>query len=139
MYLTKKIYDSFNRSVPKISTIENKVEANKYIEMISDKVQEMIAHEREIGGLIVEKGLYGNRQNIEKIIDGLILNSEEVLDVTIPLNFMIDKSKLKLPNERKSLLLGFYSICESPVLYINYCAANIQNDRYIDDLESLNL
>ncbi|KAH6777394.1 DNAJ heat shock N-terminal domain-containing protein [Perilla frutescens var. frutescens] len=81
----------------------------------------------EMGGLVVVQALYGsqkallNRHKSEETGDGLAL---QIIDVTVPLNFLVtDSGQLKLhEGVKKSGIMGFCDPCpgEPKQLYVSY-------------------
>ncbi|KAH1267423.1 Chaperone protein dnaJ 13 [Glycine max] len=100
----------------------------------------------ETGGLVIMRALYGN----QRILNNLKSSSEtsfeltsEVIDVTIPLNFLVnDSGQLKLhEGVKKSGIMGFCDPCPgSPKdLYVEYVYAGNQYRVWAGDYEELQI
>ncbi|KAJ1416007.1 DnaJ-like protein C11, C-terminal [Sesbania bispinosa] len=115
----------------------------------AQKLQHNVANRKrnkqlETGGLVIMKALYGN----QKILNNLNSSSEtsfestsEVIDVTIPLNFLVnDSGQLKLhEGVKKSGIMGFCDPCpgEGKQLYVEYAYAGNQHKVWVGDYEEL--
>ena len=121
-YIARGLFRTFfgrNDEKKKLSQKEFSVE---FVKMVEGKVRENMRIEEEKNGLVVVKAVYGNKNKIEEALnrDGLenAQLDEDVIDVTVPINFMVDNSKLSIPQQPKESLQGFYYVCEAPVLYL---------------------
>eukprot|EP00012_Vannella_robusta_P001354 CAMPEP_0206184992 /NCGR_PEP_ID=MMETSP0166-20121206/1530_1 /ASSEMBLY_ACC=CAM_ASM_000260 /TAXON_ID=95228 /ORGANISM="Vannella robusta, Strain DIVA3 518/3/11/1/6" /LENGTH=85 /DNA_ID=CAMNT_0053600077 /DNA_START=437 /DNA_END=691 /DNA_ORIENTATION=+ len=65
-----------------------------------------VERERAKDGLVIEEAYYGNIY----APNGDVTTSN-IIDVTIPLQFMVSKGELSLPRFSKSLLDGFFDPC----------------------------
>jgi hypothetical protein len=103
--------------------------------MVEGKVRENMQAEEMKEGLVVIKGLFGKEEDIRKSLEN---NSEGLyIDVTIPLNFMVDDSKLKIPSQKKETLQGFYFVCEKSVLFIQYKIRGENKEVFIGNTQEL--
>ncbi|KAF6140416.1 hypothetical protein GIB67_013185 [Kingdonia uniflora] len=102
----------------------------------------------EVGGLIITKAEYGNtkvfkRRNNEsrREADGDELLASQVLDVTIPLNFLVtDSGQLKLhEGVKKSGIMGFCDPCpgEPKQLHVEYTCGGNTYEVYVADSDEL--
>lgn len=65
----------------------------------------------ETGGLVITKGVYGNSKVIQKMIESGEENDEfasQILDVTIPLNFVVNDSGILKVHFRFWLIWFFF-------------------------------
>ena len=121
-YVARGLFRTFfgkNDEKKKLSQKEFSVE---FVKMVEAKVRENMRSEEERNGLVVVRALYGRKGRIEEILDSdgqePLGAGEDVIDVTIPINFMVDSSKLRIPQHPKESLQGFYYVGEAPVLYL---------------------
>lgn len=135
--LTKRLYNYFVKPIRNNEELEKKQAVQDYILMITQRTQEMIQEETSKNGLVILKSYYGNRENIVKIVSDPLLEFADVIDTTIPLNFLVDRSCLKVPSGTKSSLQGFYKVSESPFLYIHYSLYQNEHSLFIKDTDSL--
>ncbi|XP_054809472.1 chaperone protein dnaJ 13 [Prosopis cineraria] len=98
----------------------------------------------ETGGLVITRALYGNHVILKKInasSESSHQSSSEVIDVTIPLNFLVsDSGQLKLhEGVKKSGIMGFCDPCpgEPKKLYVEYSYSGNQYKVLVDDYEEL--
>lgn len=67
----------------------------------------------QVSGLLIERALYGVRRNVKKmrLSDDTVVDREievEMVDVTIAMQALVDKSVVQLVSATKSTLLGFW-------------------------------
>lgn len=136
-YATKALYDYFN---PKESASDENESIKKasleYTNMIREKALAIKNEEQAKQGLYITQALYGNRESIEKILSNPGFSASDVVDVTVPLNFLIENSTIRLPSGPKSQLQGFYEVCNPSVLYIALIKSNTQFNIFLKDAES---
>ncbi|KAG0473249.1 hypothetical protein HPP92_014640 [Vanilla planifolia] len=87
--------------------------AQKILEIVSNRKRNK---QLEKGGLVITKAVYGNMKEMERSERREELNDEvtsQVLDVTLPLNFLVaDSGQLKLHEGiKKSGIMGFCDPC----------------------------
>ncbi|XP_055821298.1 chaperone protein dnaJ 13 [Solanum dulcamara] len=123
-------------------------EARKAAEKAQQLLQNVANRKRtrqlETGGLVVKKALYGslkalkNRNQIEEVKDEV---ASQIIDVTLPLNFLVsDSGKLKLhEGVKKSGIMGFCDPCpgEPKQLYVEYTFDGNNFEVIVDDLDKL--
>jgi len=97
---------------------QRKKEAEDSIKLMADTIQNKIEIEKQNNGLIIIEALYGNAKLLKKIKKLLYKQSNsnkplpnEIIDVTIPIQAMVNKSQLHLGSYSKSSLIGFYDPC----------------------------
>ncbi|KAG4106567.1 DnaJ-domain-containing protein [Neocallimastix lanati (nom. inval.)] len=97
---------------------QRKQEAEDSIKLMAEIVQRKIDIEKKNNGLIIIEALYGNTKLIKKMKKLLYKQNKpnkplpkEIINVTIPLQNMINKSQLHLGGYSKSSLIGFYDPC----------------------------
>ncbi|KAI9111064.1 hypothetical protein K1719_017939 [Acacia pycnantha] len=117
----------------------------------AQQLQQTVANRKknkqlEAGGLVITRALYGNHVILDKINSSSASSSEsasEVIDVTIPLNFLVsDSGQLKLhEGVKKSGIMGFCDPCpgEPKKLYVEYSYAGNQYKVLVDDYEALSI
>ncbi|XP_031128595.1 chaperone protein dnaJ 13-like [Ipomoea triloba] len=99
----------------------------------------------ETGGLVVTRAVYGSRKalrnrtkNMEETGDDA---ASQILDVTLPLNFLVnDSGQLKLhEGVKKSGIMGFCDPCpgEPKQLYVEYTFQGNKFEATVDDYEEL--
>eukprot|EP01132_Coremiostelium_polycephalum_P004087 gene4087-5115_t len=99
------------------ATLESKRKALADIQLMRQVVEKKVLHERTKKGLIIQEALYGKLN--EKSTDPEFPAN---IDVTIPLQFLVEDSKLQLHPNKKSDLLGFWdpAIGEEKQLKVTY-------------------
>ncbi|MQL99558.1 hypothetical protein Taro_032281 [Colocasia esculenta] len=109
--------------------------AQKLLQNVSNRKRNRQA---EVGGLVITRALYGKSKVLKRVDEIKEVNdvSSEVLDVTIPLNFLVnDAGQLKLHKGiKKSGIMGFCDPCpgEPKQLFVEY-TYNGQNYQVIVD------
>nr|XP_029148922.1 chaperone protein dnaJ 13 isoform X2 [Arachis hypogaea]XP_029154187.1 chaperone protein dnaJ 13 isoform X2 [Arachis hypogaea] len=115
----------------------------------AQKLQENVANRKrnkqlETGGLVIMRALYGNERvlcNLNSSSETSLESTSEVIDVTIPLNFLVnDSGQLKLhEGVKKSGIMGFCDPCpgEPKQLYIEYAYAGNEYKVSVGDYEEL--
>ncbi|ORX75758.1 DnaJ-domain-containing protein [Anaeromyces robustus] len=96
---------------------QRKKEAEDSIKLMAETIQKKIDIEKKNNGLIIIEALYGNAKLLK--FKKLLYKqnkpnkslSDEIIDVTIPLQSMVNKSQLHLGGYSKSSLIGFYDPC----------------------------
>ncbi|XP_039121698.1 chaperone protein dnaJ 13 [Dioscorea cayenensis subsp. rotundata] len=97
----------------------------------------------EKGGLVITRAVYGNREAIKRSGEQTELNGETtpLLDVTIPLNFLVtDSGQLKLhEGVKKSGIMGFCDVCpgEPKQLLVEYTLGGQKFEAIVDDTQEL--
>ena len=90
----------------------------------AQKLQQTVANRKrnkqlETGGLVIMRALYGNQRivnNLKSSSETSFESTSEVIDVTIPLNFLVnDSGQLKV-----CLLLSFYYACSHKSFLVSY-------------------
>ncbi|XP_061357836.1 chaperone protein dnaJ 13 [Gastrolobium bilobum] len=115
----------------------------------AQKLQQNVANRKrnrqlETGGLVIMRALYGNQiilNNLNSSSETSFESTSEVIDVTIPLNFLVNDSGLLKLHEgvKKSGIMGFCDPCpgEPKQLYVEYAYAGNQHKVWVGDYEEL--
>lgn len=82
--------------------IKTKEEAEMQIRMMRKAAEARKAQEQDVNGLVIARAIY-------------FVQGGERLDATIPLQFWVRNSQLRLSSAPKSGLLGFYDLVPTPV------------------------
>ncbi|XP_004512198.1 chaperone protein dnaJ 13-like isoform X1 [Cicer arietinum] len=114
------------------------------------KLQQNVANRKrnrqlKMGGLVIIKALYGNDTILKNLYSSREASFEStlgVIDVTTPLNFLVDDSgQLKLhEGVKKSGIMGFCDPCPGNcelLLYVEYAYASDQYKVLVGDYEEL--
>ncbi|CAK9292552.1 unnamed protein product [Gordionus sp. m RMFG-2023] len=104
---------------------EKKKEAEASIDLMKESYNKIKTSEKTRMGLIINKALYGNLSSIPEYqytISGNAIGDSSAADVTVPLQCLVQDSRLNIPKGSKADLPGFYDVCygEPKTLYINY-------------------
>lgn len=123
---------------------EARTAAKKAQQLLQNVANRKRSRQLETGGLVVTKALYGsrkalkNRNQIEEVKDEV---ASQIIDVTLPLNFLVsDSGQLKLhEGVKKSGIMGFCDPCpgESKQLYVEYIFDGNNFEVIVDDLDEL--
>lgn len=117
----------------------------------AQKLQQNVANRKrnrqlETGGLVIMRALYGNQiilSNLKSSSGTSFESTSEVIDVTIPLNFLVnDSGQLKLhEGVKKSGIMGFCDPCpgKPKELYVEYVYAGNQYKVWVGDYEELQI
>ncbi|KAK7307787.1 hypothetical protein VNO77_41155 [Canavalia gladiata] len=117
----------------------------------AQKLQQNVAHRKrnrqlETSGLIILRALYGNEiilSNLNSSSETNFESTSEIIDVTIPLNFLVnDSGQLKLhEGVKKSGIMGFCDPCpgKPKQLYVEYAYAGNQHKVWVGDYEELQI
>ena len=138
-YITKSIFNYFTSSELNTEKEDPKEVAKEYVNMIQNKAEMIVLEEKQRNGLIILKAVYGDRDSIIKVFGNSEFWHENLLDVTVSLNFLIENSRISIPSGSKSFLPGFYKVCESPVLYLHYSYLGVEKKIVIRDDESFSI
>ena len=101
---------------------------------IAEKKRRM---EEEKKGLVILQAVYGDAKAIG--VPAKVKQMEDVLDVTIPLQFMVNSSKLRLYAGSKKEYMGFWKGAEKCGLYVRYCFNEKVYEVEVEDDEPLYL
>lgn len=138
-YIAKPFYDykiAQAKKQPKNQILAEKnrserEEAGKVISLMKKRVKKMKEEESNMSGLVIAEAWYGDLDNPVPAGD-----FPTVIDVTIPLAFLVESSTLDCKNSStKSILLGFYDPCpgNTKKLWIRYYHKNLVHTVVIDD------
>ncbi|CAA7403585.1 unnamed protein product [Spirodela intermedia] len=114
--------------------------AQKLLQNVSNRKRN---RQVEAGGLVIIKALYGSSKAFKRAAEIRVANdiASEVLDVTIPLNFLVnDSGQLKLHKGiKKSGIMGFCDPCpgEPKQLFLEYTFNGQEHQALSDDLEEV--
>ncbi|XP_020248063.1 chaperone protein dnaJ 13 [Asparagus officinalis] len=115
--------------------------AQKLLQNVSNRKRNK---QLENGGLVITRAVYGNRKAIKRVGEDRETEDEmasQVLDVTLPLNFLVsDSGQLKLHEGiKKSGIMGFCDPCpgEPKQLLVEYTFGGQNFKVVVDDYEEL--
>ncbi|KAK8916217.1 Chaperone protein dnaJ 13 [Platanthera zijinensis] len=139
----QKLLDKMAKSSIQVREARKEAEkAQTLLETVSNRKKNK---QREKGGLVISKAVYGNLK--EMGTSGELrdeLNAEvvsQVLDVTVPLNFLVtDSGKLKLhAGIKKSGIMGFCDPCPGTLkhLLVEYTFRGNNYQEVVGDMEEL--
>ncbi|XXG43082.1 hypothetical protein AAC387_Pa01g3198 [Persea americana] len=137
----KKAQEKMERSSAQVH--EARAAAEKAQQLLQNVATRKTNKQLETGGLVITKAIYGNRKAFKKRNgtrddDQLAL---QVLDVTIPLNFLVnDSGQLKLHEGiKKSGIMGFCDPCpgEPKQLQVEYTYGGQKYEVVVDDYAEL--
>jgi len=120
----------------------SKRHAESATKLMMPTVARKISYEESRRGLIVVYAKYGNlERDAKEEKEGKKSDSPSAIDVTVPLQNLVEDSKLILHVGSKSILLGFYDPCvgEDKQLYIRYLFKDKLHEVTIDDAEAIGL
>lgn len=117
---------------------EKKREAEAAVSLMQETFSRIREQEEAKKGLIITQALYGKLVANEQ---GPMTSSEEVIDVTIPLQCLVKDSKLILYESSKAQLPGFYDPCigEDKAIYVQYRFHNLSHEVTVTDSELLRI
>ncbi|XP_051137416.1 chaperone protein dnaJ 13 isoform X2 [Andrographis paniculata] len=123
---------------------EARAAAEKAQQLLQNVASRKRNRQEEKGGLVVTKALYGSLKAVSSSHNSEEMEHEwvsQVLDVTTPLNFLVDDSgQLKLhQGVKKSGIMGFCDPCpgEPKQLYVEYTYGSNIYEVTVDDYEEL--
>ena len=102
--------------------MDEKAKREIEIKLIQKKSADNHVKEVESKGLIIIDAYYGDNEIVKKLIGIHNKNiffasnprfGEKIIDVTVPLRFYIEGSKLILQKKTKKRLFGFYNPCKN--------------------------
>lgn len=115
--------------------------AQKLLEPVSNRKKN---RQLENNGLVITKALYGNSRKVKESGELNEINDDiasQVIDVTIPLNFLITEAgQLKLHEGiKKSGIMGFYDPCpgDPKLLLVEYTFYGRKYKVMVDDYDAL--
>jgi len=109
------------------------------IKLMTHSATRKQAHEETRKGLIIVQAWYGN---LLKEAEGDAQDEKStIIDVTIPLQYLVEDSQLHLEPTPKANLLGFYDPCpgEDKQLYIRYLFQDKLHQVTVQDWEALGI
>ncbi|GFZ16519.1 DNAJ heat shock N-terminal domain-containing protein [Actinidia rufa] len=123
---------------------EARAAAEKAQQLLQNVTNRKRSRQLETGGLVITKAVYGSQKALKKrdelgeVKDKL---ASQVLDVTLPLNFLVgDSGQLKLhEGVKKSGIMGFCDPCpgEPKKLHVEYTYHGEREEVIVDDYEEL--
>lgn len=123
---------------------EARAAAEKAQQLLQNVANRKRNKREETGGLVITKAVYGDSKAIQKIIESGEENDElasQTLDVTIPLNFVVNDSGILKLHEgvKKSGIMGFCDPCpgDAKKLYVEYSYGGTMHTVSVDDYEEL--
>lgn len=118
----------------KVKLMEKRREAQAAVDLMTATYGRICTEEETKKGLIINKALYGKILNEKN-------ESEEVINVTIPLQCLVRDSKLVLYEQSKSQLPGFFdpAVGEDKFLYVSYTYRSQPYEATAGDTELLRL
>lgn len=114
--------------------------AQKLLENVANRKRNK---QMEVGGLVITEAKYGNLKNLKRYDQsgGVTELASQVIDVTLPLNFLVtDSGQLKLhEGVKKSGIMGFCDPCpgEPKGLRVEYTYAGSRYEVTVDDYAEL--
>ncbi|KAJ4837165.1 Chaperone protein dnaJ 13 [Turnera subulata] len=125
---------------------EARKSAEKAQQLLTPVANRKRSRQLESNGLIVTKAVYGSLKALKKGNESYGVNNESastVIDVTIPLNFLVnDSGTLKLhEGVKKSGIMGFCDPCpgEPKQLHVEYTYGGHQFEAVVDDYAELSI
>ncbi|XP_042863915.1 dnaJ homolog subfamily C member 11-like isoform X2 [Penaeus japonicus] len=128
------------RESNKSRLLEKRREAKAAVDLMRETVKRIVDQEEARKGLVILQALYG-----QLVTEGAQQSdcemSDEVVDVTIPLQCLVKDSKLILQESSKCSLPGFYDPCpgEDKNLRVRYLFHAVTHEVTIKDTESLRI
>ncbi|KAJ6942795.1 chaperone protein dnaJ 13-like [Populus alba x Populus x berolinensis] len=123
---------------------EARIAAEKAQQLLQTVANRKRSRQLETNGLVITKAVYGNSKALKKADKSREVNNEsasEVIDVTIPLNFLInDSGQLQLhEGVKKSGIMGFCDPCpgEPKLLHVEYTYGGQIFEVEVDDYAAL--
>ncbi|KAJ9706901.1 hypothetical protein PVL29_002057 [Vitis rotundifolia] len=120
---------------------EARAAAEKAQQLLQNVANRKRNRQLETGGLVITKAVYGNRKALNEPGEGDDQLPSQVVDVTVPLNFLVnDSGQLKLhEGVKKSGIMGFCDPCpgEPKQLYVEYTYGGDRYEVVVDDYEEL--
>jgi hypothetical protein len=124
---------------------QQKVKAEQYRSLMEEKVSQKREEEEEKNGLVVVHAIYGKLPDKSQQRDADAgfdpENNGFAIDVTVPLQFLVENSQCHLHAQSKASLVGFYDPCpgEDKHLEVIYLFRNKLHRCVINDLEPLRI
>jgi len=117
--------------------LEAKRKAEIDIKLMKSTVDKKVLQEKAKNGLVIQEALYGKLN--DRIAPGDSLEFPPYINVTIPLQYLVDDSKLMLHSNKKSDLLGFWDprIGEEKQLKVTYFFQNKLHIVVVNDNDQL--
>lgn len=121
-----------------------KKSAESAIKLMINTVTRKRQIEEQRSGLIIVEALYGNlsSESKQEMPSNVAGDSEpSVIDVTIPVQYLVEDSQLHLHNTSKASILGFYDPCigQEKQLYIKYLFQDKLHEVTMLDLDAVAL
>ncbi|KAH7514170.1 hypothetical protein FEM48_Zijuj11G0060200 [Ziziphus jujuba var. spinosa] len=123
---------------------EARAAAEKAQQLLQNVANRKRDRQIERDGLVVTRALYGNQKTLKKRNESTEANNEsssQVIDVTLPLNFLVsDSGQLKLhEGVKKAGIMGFCDPCpgEPKQLYVEYTYGGGRYEVLVDDYGEL--
>ncbi|KAN0047625.1 hypothetical protein ACTA71_002008 [Dictyostelium dimigraforme] len=117
-----------------------KRKAEMDITLVKQLVENKILKEKTKNGLIIQEAIYGKFDEKIDHSDPFSIEFPPTIDVTIPLQYLVEDSKLVLHgNNKKSDLLGFWDprISEEKQLKVTYFFQNRLHRATVNDIDQL--
>ncbi|PSS09716.1 Chaperone protein like [Actinidia chinensis var. chinensis] len=123
---------------------EARAAAEKAQQLLQNVANRKRSRQLETGGLVITKAIYGSQKALKKrdeLGEAKDELASQVLDVTLPLNFLVgDSGQLKLhEGVKKSGIMGFCDPCpgEPKKLHVEYTYHGKRYEVIVDDYEEL--
>ncbi|KAL6979741.1 Chaperone protein dnaJ 13 [Sarracenia purpurea var. burkii] len=123
---------------------EARAAAEKAQQLLQNVANRKRSRQQETGGLVITKALYGSQKALKRSDEARTAKDDlalQVLDVTLPLNFLVnDSGQLKLhEGVKKSGIMGFCDPCpgEPKQLHIEYTYHGERYEVVVDDYKEL--
>ncbi|XP_021814440.1 chaperone protein dnaJ 13 [Prunus avium] len=130
-----------NKEKTSAQVLEARAAADKAQKLLQNVANRKTNKQLEIGGLVITKALYGNLKALKKRDEPVESNDSPVIDVKLPLNFLVsDSGQLQLhEGVKKSGIMGFCDPCpgEPKQLYVEYTYGDGRYEVTVDDYDKL--
>ena len=126
-------------------TAKKRNEAESTIKLMLNSVKHKIEEEEAKRGIVIRKAIYGNLQAYDDDISASRPTSgaeKPYFDVTIPVQYQVQKSRIHLEPHSKAGLLGFYDPCpgyQQKKLLVKYRFKGKMHQVIVGDTEKLEM
>lgn len=107
---------AFRKKKQPEETVKTELDRINEIRLIEDKANDNYQKERQKGGLIIKYAYYGDSEEISRI-DNPVSLPPSIVDVTVPLRFFVEDSKLYIKANNREMVYGFYQVNNKAINY----------------------